>query len=255
MTQALWEQAQRDFPVEQEMAREFGACFCACGCRQPDATNGRCRKCTRSRAAQHGPATPASIYNDLMDRAAPAPPKRNVIARLFSSDKRAEAEAYAREYGPDGAAFMSSMHERVAAGKPLTDAQVEAVIKSRDAERKSAKAVYRRAYTEQKRKSAHVDLSRIRIDGVPDGEYAVQGDDGAWVLIKVSRPTKGIYRGFVVVSSTVNGIDTRYGLQYPQPYRDADKHPQTYRGHVPHLVYALAQDPEGAAEAYKELMA
>jgi hypothetical protein len=269
MTEMTWEQAQAAFPEMEATAVANRTCFCKCGCRAGDVdpvtlwgrvVPGTCAKCRKSRALWlHERATSAAyVWQD--PEASPIRRARNFVARAISPDKRAEAEAYAREYGTDGAVFMSSMSERVRDGKPLTDAQVEAVLRARDAERRSAKAVFRRSLAEQRRAARDVDLLRVVIPpSIQPGFYAVQGDDGAWVVIQIDKPEKGTLRGFIVVRASVDGVLTKYGVQYPQPYRVTPEmeragYVQSYRGHMPHLVHELVQNPEAAAEAYNQLM-
>ncbi len=265
-----YEQTVAAFPALEAEAIANRTCFCKCGCRNDDVDPvrvwgtikpGVCSKCRKSRAPYlHERAGDAAhLYIDPED-ATLAPRKRNLIERLISPDKRGEAEAYAREYGTDGGVFMSSMCERVRKGERLTDAQVEAVLRSRDSDRRGAKATYRRALAEQKRKSSKVDLLRVVIPpDIEQGFYAVQGDDGAWVIMSIDKPVRGTLRGFIVVKASVDGVMTKYGVQYPQPAHETigmrlQNYVQSYRGHMPHLVYALVQDPEAAASAYKQLM-
>lgn len=263
-----WEETVAAFPDLEAEAVEGKTCFCKCGCRETvvepvsvwgSIKPGTCTKCRKSRATYlHERAVSAAhIYRDPEEA---APRTRNFIARLISPDKRGEAEAYARDYGTEGGVFMSSMCERVRAGKGLTDAQVEAVLRSRDAERRSAKAVYRRALAEQRRKSGSIDMLRVVIPPeIEPGFYAVQGDDGAWVVLSIDKPVKGSLRGFIVVRASVDGALTKYGVQYPQPAHVTpgmvqQGYVQSYRGHMPHLVHTLVQDPAAAANAYKQLM-
>jgi hypothetical protein len=265
-----YEQTVEAFPVLEAAAIAGRTCFCKCGCRNADVAPvlvwgstkpGTCSKCRKSRAPHlHERANDAAhVYVDPED-ATLNPRKRNFIQRLVSPDKRGEAEAYAREYGTDGSVLMSALCERVRAGKQLTDAQVEAALRSRDSERRSAKATYRRSLAEQKRKSKDIDLLRVVIPpDIDPGYYAVQGDDGAWVILLIEKPLKGTLRGFIVVKASVDGALTKYGVQYPQPAHEttgmrAQNYVQSYRGHMPHLVYELVMDPDAAAIAYTDLM-
>ena len=268
MTEVTWEDAKLVFPIYEQRALTQHTCFCKCGCRAADVepvkqwgviVPGLCHTCSRSRRQYlHERATDAAHM--WIDPMSVATRTRRAIARLISPDKRAEAESYVRAVGEHGGVLLEKMHARVAAGKPLTDAQVEAALRSRDADKRSASKTIRNAFSEQIRRGTNVDLTRVLITkAVPDGSYAVKGDDGAWVLLEVSRPKEGMLRGFVVVKACVDGVLTKYGVQYPQPAHKTpgmigQNYVQAYRGHMPHLVAAIVANPTKAASNYKQLM-
>lgn len=262
------------FDVGATLAIKQATCFCLCGCRMAGAKvrnmlgharPGLCSECTRLERSvkghkrHHIPRNAAEAI-DYVEQAAEADveavePLHKRILRAISPDSRNEATDYAKHYGVEGSRFMAEMHRRVVAGNQLTDAQVDAVMASKRAETRSARAAYKRAMAEAARKGKESDLGRIVIpDDLSEGQYAVVGDSGDVVILEVKRQKDGGFRGFTFVFALMGEGVQKYGTQYPQPARDRDRFPQTYRGYMPHLVLQLVNDPARARQRYEQLL-
>jgi hypothetical protein len=267
-----WEAHVAEWQVAEQQAIEQGTCFCLCGCQQPAGTvalfstptPGICGDCVKARSTKRGAQQHQRMYraaDSWVDPEVDDEPERpsGMLARLFRRDGThpglQEATEYARTYGTEGTRLMVAMHEKVQAGKELTAAQVDAVLASKAADTKSARAAFRRVQAESKRKGNAVDLSRVYIgDAVRDADYAVVGDAGDIVILRVRRPKTGTLHGFVVVEAVVGAGVTRWGVQYPQPYRECNGYRQTYRGYMPHLVDQLVKDPLAARTRHEQLL-
>lgn len=259
------------YDTDRQTAIERRTCFCVCGCRNPDVAPvdflgivkpGLCPTCSKQAKTARGYQLHHVIKHeaeaqDLIDRKVESfdIPVRQRVLRFITGDDRETATEYARHYGLEGSRFMTEMHRRVIAGKQLTDAQVDAVMASKRADERGARSTLKRAMAEAKRKGKEYDLLRIRIpDDLPTGDYVVTGDAGDPVILRITRPDSGGFRGFTFVSAVLGEGVTKYGAQYPQPARDADIHPQTYRGYVPHLVQQLVANPTKAKRDYELLL-
>jgi hypothetical protein len=260
------------YEADRQFAIEHGTCFCLCGCRLGGATPshflgivrpGLCPTCAaaaktvKGAKAHHIPRNEAEAldHEDVEAGIVEDVPLRKRILRAIAPQDREKATEYARHYGEEGSQFMVAMYRRVAAGKVLTDAQVDAVMASKRADERSARATFKRTMAESKRKGKEYDLARIRIpDDLPEGDYVVTGDAGDPVILRVKRQKDGGFRGFTFIEGVFGEGVVRYGAQYPQPSRDVDKHPQTYRGYMPHLVAALVANPSKARADYELLL-
>lgn len=239
-----YEQMQTEYEVRYERAKTEVLCFCICGHEAPgqlDATLGTplpcddCFKAGRSKAekGQHGRV----------------PPPAQMYALMEAERERNEAEAYVRAMGNRGLRFIAGLYEGVMSGKRLTDVQVGEVMRSKEAEQRTAE---RQARREAEVKPVGFDPLRVYIpETVEAGDYAVEGE-GQLVHIRIERPEDGPMRGFVIVSMLIGEGVTRQGVQRPQPHREVPGYRQWYQGHLPHLVARLVANPTRARERFVE---
>lgn len=241
-----WQQAQDIFPAAKAQAIADRTCFCVCGCRATDTAPGSilgmtvpglCPKCHRRKG--HERVVSAAMLT---------------VAPETIADREA-AEAYLRSVGTATSKTIAALSEKVEAGKPLTDAQVDTVVRAKEADERSAEVAFRRLVAEHKRVAKDVDLTSLHIPAtLAEGMYAVKGQKGDAVAVKVERPTTGQLSGWTVVTLTVGGTVVNYGLQKP-PHRIFSWIKRTYRGWLPQVVAEVVHNPVEARNLYKQLEA
>lgn len=253
-----FEQHYDAWMAAKEAAVRDGTCFCAHGCTSP-ATHrqwflgidlpGLCDECHRlsgykaSKKEHFLMKRPTDTFTEDEQ-----PSRiRSAIARVVNLPRRIEAEAYVREYGPNGLRVVSDLYNKVVSGQHLTAVETDAVLRSKEAEKRSSETALRRIQKTERKAAKAMDLNRVFIgDDVTDGDYAVIGDDGEMVRIRVSRQAPAGFHGFIIVSCIVGEGVSKWGVQYPQPARLVNGYRQWYRGEMAHLVAKVASNPAAA---------
>lgn len=238
-----WEQAQDVFPAQQARAIAERTCFCVCGCRATD-------------------VEPGSIFGLIVPGACPKcygkrGHERVASAAMLATDVEAEAdrksaEEYLRTVGPATSRAVASLVDKVEAGKPLTARQVDVAVRAKAADARAATGAFKRLSAEHVHVAKQVDLTHIHIPAsLAEGMYAVMGQKGDAVAVKVERPTSGMLTGWTVVTLTIGDV-VQYGLQKP-PHRILSWITRTYRGWLPQVVAEVVHNPKQARALYKQL--
>lgn len=263
-----FEQHYDAWQVAREAALRDGTCFCAHGCAAtadhkafslgPDSL-GLCDECfdlSRLKASKKEHFLMKSPTDTFVEDEDVKP--RGLFAAIRSVidwPNRVEAEAYVREYGPNGLHVVSDLYNKVVAGKHLTPAETRAVLRSKTAEVQSSEAALRRIMKTERKAAKRMDLNKVFIgDDVTDGDYAVVGDDGEMVRLRVSRKAPDGFVGFIFISCIVGEGVEKWGSVYPQPARWTNPdHRQFYRGYMAHLVAVMAANPTAARALYQRI--